>query len=58
MITPLEAIEAFHTWCSTRPPLRSTAFSMIDVVTGGFVPGRVWIITGTPGQGRSTLAIQ
>jgi replicative DNA helicase len=31
---------------------------MIDRGTNGFTLGHVWIITGTPGQGRSTLAIQ
>lgn len=41
-----------------RPALRSTGFAAVDEVTGGFVPGQVWIITGAPAQGRSMLALQ
>jgi replicative DNA helicase len=58
VITPLEAVDALNAWQSSRAPRRSTSLSEIDRVTGGFIPGRVWIITGTPGQGRTTLAIQ
>lgn len=35
---------------------RTTGFAELDDVTGGFEPGQVWIVAGTPGQGRSTLA--
>lgn len=58
MITPTEAIESLFAWRSARPPLRSTTFAAIDRATGGFISGRVWIVTGTPGQGRSSLAVQ
>lgn len=58
MITPTEAVQALNSWRSARPPIRSTSFAAIDRVTGGFVLGRVWIVTGTPGQGRSCLAVQ
>jgi len=30
----------------------------IDEMTGGMVPGQVWIVVGTPGQGRTTLLLQ
>ena len=36
----------------------STGLDELDDVTGGFAPGQVWILIGTPGQGRSTLAAQ
>lgn len=58
MFTPLEAVDALGAWRATQPPLRSTSFAALDLVCDGFVPGRIWLITGTPGQGRSTLATQ
>ena len=58
VFTPLEAVDALGDWRSAQPPLRSTSFSAIDRLCDGFFPGRTWLITGTPGQGRSTLAIQ
>ena len=57
-MSPLEAADALRTWRSAQPGLRSTSFPVLDTVSDGFVPGRVWLITSTPGQGRSTLAIQ
>lgn len=36
----------------------STGFQHLDDLTGGFASGHVWIVTGTPGQGRTTLALQ
>lgn len=51
-------MNALAEWRATRPAPRSTGFAEVDEVTGGFAPGQVWIITGTPGQGRSTLALQ
>lgn len=38
--------------------MQTTGFAVIDEVTGGFESGQVWIVVGTPGQGRSTLATQ
>lgn len=37
-----------------RPPvpLCSTGFAEVDELTGGMVPGRVWVVTSAPGQGR------
>lgn len=58
VISPLDAVDAFQAWRASSEPRRTTCFSDIDRVTGGFSLGRVWIITGTPGQGRTTLAIQ
>lgn len=39
-------------------PLAGTGFTELDVLTGGFVPGRVWLLVAMPGQGRSTLVTQ
>lgn len=58
MFTPLEAVDALNDWQAAQPSLRSTSFAALDRVCDGFVPGRIWLLTGTPGQGRSTLAIQ
>jgi len=58
VITALEAVEALEAWSSTRSAGKSTGFEGLDDVTGGFAPGQVWIIVGTPGQGRSTWASQ
>lgn len=58
MFTPLEAVDALRSWRSRQPDMRSTSFHALDHVCDGFVSGRMWLITGTPGQGRTTLAIQ
>jgi replicative DNA helicase len=58
VISPLDAVDAFQEWRRSCEPRRTTGFSEIDRVTGGFSLGRLWIVTGTPGQGRTTLAIQ
>lgn len=58
MISPLDAIDAFLACRRSSEPRRTTGFSELDRVTGGFSLGRLWIVTGTPGQGRTTLAIQ
>jgi replicative DNA helicase len=58
VITPLQALESLNTWREARAPLRTTGFAGLDEMTGGFEPGQVWIVVGTPGQGRSTLATQ
>jgi replicative DNA helicase len=36
----------------------TTGFDELDRITGGLRTGQVWILTGTPGQGRTTLLIQ
>ena len=58
MITPLDALEQLEAWREGRAATRTTGFAELDDVTGGFEPGQVWIVAGTPGQGRSTLASQ
>lgn len=35
-----------------------TGFERLDDLTGGLASGQVWIIAATPGQGRTTLALQ
>ena len=58
VIPPLEAVLSLEAWRSDRSSRKSTGFAVIDELTGGFDAGQVWIVTGTPGQGRSTLATQ
>lgn len=58
MLTPLEAVAVLESLRSGPSEVRSTGFSEIDRVSGGFRHGQVWILTGTPGQGRSMLAGQ
>jgi replicative DNA helicase len=56
--TTLQVLNSLEAWRNARPPLRTTGFAGLDEVTGGFEPGQVWTVVGTPGQGRSTLATQ
>jgi replicative DNA helicase len=58
MLTPLQALESLNDWREDQAPLRTTGFAGLDEMTGGFDPGLLWIVVGTPGQGRSTLATQ
>jgi len=39
-------------------PKWSTGLAALDELTGGFRPGEVWLVTGTPGQGCTTLLSQ
>lgn len=57
-MTSLHALEQLEAWRQARAATRTTGFAELDHVTGGFEPGQVWILVGTPGQGRSTLAVQ
>jgi replicative DNA helicase len=45
-----------------EPPVRgesfTTGFTRLDALTDGFVMGSVWLVTGTPGQGCTTLLTQ
>jgi hypothetical protein len=36
----------------------STGFADLDDSTGGFLPGTLWLVLGTPGVGRTLLATQ
>lgn len=58
VMTALEAVEALEARNRNRTTTKPTGFTRVDEVTGGFARGQVWIIVGTPGQGRSTLATQ
>lgn len=49
---------AAHTAGRPADPLAATGLAELDALTGGMVPGRVWILVGAPGQGRSTLVTQ
>ena len=35
-----------------------SGFARLDELAGGFKPGRLWLVTSTPGQGRTTLLTQ
>ena len=39
-------------------PALTTGFDRLDQLTRGFQAGQVWLVTGAPGQGRSTLVTQ
>lgn len=58
MLTVMQLLEQYdrgsiqaagHTFCGIE---------QIDSITGGFGHGQVWVVTGTPGQGRTTLLTQ
>lgn len=40
------------------PTAWSTGFAILDELTGGFHPGEIWLVTGAPGHGCSTLLTQ
>ncbi len=45
--------------CRTAPRRLSTGVAGLDdVVTGGLEPGRVYLVEGTPGTGKTTLSLQ
>ncbi|WP_414652529.1 ATPase domain-containing protein [Hydrogenophaga sp.] len=39
-------------------PLRTGVMGMDDVLGGGFLPNRLYLVEGTPGAGKTTLALQ
>lgn len=39
-------------------PIVPSGFTKLDSVTGGMQSGRVWVVTGAPGQGMTTLLTQ
>lgn len=41
-----------------EPPVSPSGFSELDSLTGGMLPGRVWIVVSVPGEGRTTLLTQ
>ncbi|WP_203338758.1 ATPase domain-containing protein [Nocardioides limicola] len=40
------------------PAYLSTGIAGLDDLVGGMTPGHVWLVIGTPGQGKSTLLTQ
>jgi hypothetical protein len=49
-------IEQFDT--RSLPWGLSTGFAHVDELTGGMVPGQVWVVVAAPGHGRTTLLLQ
>lgn len=41
-----------------RAPSTTTGFAGLDDLLGGLRPGQLWVLTGSPGQGCSTLLTQ
>jgi replicative DNA helicase len=39
-------------------PIVTSGLAGLDSITGGMTPGRVWIVLGVPGQGKTTLLTQ
>lgn len=58
METFASAFASLEDWREQRPERRATGFAGLNDATGGFQLGHVWIVTGSPGQGRSVLAAQ
>lgn len=58
MDTLAQALASLEAWRGERSTTRTTGFPGLDEATGGFEAGQVWIIIGTPGQGRSALGSQ
>jgi len=56
----LEALEARSDRSESVPDVAPapTGFAHLDDLTGGLRPGQLWVITGTPGQGRTILLTQ
>lgn len=58
MVTVTEGLELVDALRLSLPEVRTTGLSFLDSATRGFAAGQVWIVIGTPGQGRSTMACQ
>lgn len=52
------AVASLENFRAQRPEPKGTGFPGLDEATGGFVLGHVWIVVGSPGQGRSVMAAQ
>lgn len=57
VLTPSELLTV-HDAQGPPCPIVASGFTELDSLTGGMQPGRVWVVTGTPGQGRTTLLTQ
>lgn len=58
MVSVVEALQLLEAGRAERVAPRTTGLPALDESTGGFDLGQCWIVVGTPGQGRSTLAVQ
>ncbi|GAA5125057.1 hypothetical protein GCM10023339_47610 [Alloalcanivorax gelatiniphagus] len=58
MVTVVEALQLLEVSRAERAEPRTTGLPALDESTGGFDLGQCWIVVGTPGQGRSSLAAQ
>lgn len=57
MLTTADLLSAYE---ADRPvdPIVTSGLADLDSLTGGMTPGRVWILLGVPGQGKTTLLTQ
>ena len=58
MVTVVEGLGLLEARRASSPHARSTGLAVLDRATGGLADGQVWIVAGTPGQGRSAMACQ
>ena len=58
MVSVVDSLQLLEAERAQRREPRTTGFLALDGCTGGFDLGQCWIVVGTPGQGRSTLAVQ
>lgn len=58
MVTVVDGLAQLDERRAASSDVRTTGLSGLDSATGGFTEGQVWIVVGTPGQGRTTLAAQ
>lgn len=58
MITVAEGLELLEARRAALPEVRTTGLALLDAAVGGFATGQVWLVVGTPGQGRSAMACQ
>jgi replicative DNA helicase len=57
VLTTADLLSAYEADRSVDPIVTS-GLADLDALTGGMVPGRVWIVLGVPGQGKTTLLTQ
>ncbi|MGF9757633.1 DnaB-like helicase C-terminal domain-containing protein [Microvirga sp. 0TCS3.31] len=57
MISARDLPDVMEQWA---PPAQvaSTGIASLDRLTAGMAPGRVWLVVGNPGEGRTTLLAQ
>lgn len=57
VLTSSGLLAAFDAYRQPSPTVGS-GLADLDSLTGGMQPGRVWVVTGAPGQGRTALLTQ